>query len=109
MSFRRRLFAESCAYASSARRALLREAGAYGEGRVLVERRDDTREVPLLLLDVVRLEALDRLRICAATGCGDVLVDVSRNRSRRFCGVGCANRTNVAAYRARRASSSSAR
>jgi hypothetical protein len=33
-----------------------------------------------------------------------VLVDLSRNRSRRFCDVnGCANRAHVAAYRARRA------
>jgi predicted RNA-binding Zn ribbon-like protein len=32
-----------------------------------------------------------------------VLVDLSKNRSRRFCDSGCGNRTNVAAYRARRA------
>jgi len=31
-------------------------------------------------------------------------VDLSKNRSRRFCGVACANRTNVAAYRMRQAS-----
>jgi len=30
-----------------------------------------------------------------------VHVDLSKNRSRRFCGVACANRTNVAAYRLR--------
>ncbi|MEO6955771.1 MAG: CGNR zinc finger domain-containing protein [Antricoccus sp.] len=28
-------------------------------------------------------------------------MDLSRNRSKRFCEGGCGNRTNVAAYRAR--------
>nr|MBA2307838.1 CGNR zinc finger domain-containing protein [Pseudonocardiales bacterium] len=40
--------------------------------------------------------------ICAAEDCRDVLVDLSKNHSRRFCGTSCANRTNVAAYRARK-------
>ena len=44
-----------------------------------------------------------RLARCAADRCDDVLVDLSKNRSRRFCDTSCANRTNVAAYRARRA------
>ena len=35
--------------------------------------------------------------------CDDVLVDLSKNRSRRFCDGGCGNRANVAAYRARKA------
>jgi predicted RNA-binding Zn ribbon-like protein len=30
-----------------------------------------------------------------------VYVDVSRNAQRRFCSESCANRTNVAAFRAR--------
>jgi predicted RNA-binding Zn ribbon-like protein len=34
-----------------------------------------------------------------------VIVDLSKNRSRRFCGLACANRVNVAAYRSRRAAS----
>jgi predicted RNA-binding Zn ribbon-like protein len=63
-------------------------------------------EAAMAVLDVVRLKEMARLRICAAAGCGDVMVDVSKNRSRRFCDVTCANRTNVAAYRARRASAS---
>ena len=45
----------------------------------------------------------------ARAGCGsapattatDVIVDLSKNRSRRFCESGCGNRANVAAYRAR--------
>ena len=43
----------------------------------------------------------DRFGICAADNCGDVFVDMSRNKSRRFCNDGCSSRTNVAAYRAR--------
>lgn len=55
------------------------------------------------MVDVVRAGALDRLRRCAAPDCAGVLVDFSRNSSRRFCDDGCNNRLNVAAYRARRA------
>lgn len=43
----------------------------------------------------------DRLKSCAATPCREVFVDTLRNRSRRFCGPGCANRFHVAAFRAR--------
>jgi hypothetical protein len=32
-----------------------------------------------------------------------VVVDLSRNRSKRFCEAGCGNRAAVAAYRARQA------
>jgi predicted RNA-binding Zn ribbon-like protein len=42
-----------------------------------------------------------RLGVCSADRCGDVFVDLSRNRSRRFCNETCSSRTNVAAYRAR--------
>jgi predicted RNA-binding Zn ribbon-like protein len=54
--------------------------------------------------EVIRSKQLDRLRVCAADHCEDVHVDLSKNRSRRFCSVACANRTNVAAYRVRQAS-----
>ncbi|WP_432995472.1 CGNR zinc finger domain-containing protein [Dactylosporangium sp. CA-233914] len=60
-------------------------------------------EFAMALIDVIRMKELDRLRICAADDCDDVLVDLSKNRSRRFCEQGCGNRANVAAYRARRA------
>jgi predicted RNA-binding Zn ribbon-like protein len=43
----------------------------------------------------------DRFGICAADNCEDVFVDMSRNKSRRFCNDVCSSRTNVAAYRAR--------
>ena len=61
-------------------------------------------EAAMALVDVIRMGELDRLRRCAADDCDDVLVDLSKNHSRRFCGTTCANRTHVAAYRARRSS-----
>jgi predicted RNA-binding Zn ribbon-like protein len=60
-------------------------------------------EAAMALVDVVRGEELERLRVCDADDCSDVLVDLSKNRSRRYCDAGCGNRVNVAAYRARRA------
>ena len=60
-------------------------------------------EAAMAMVDVVRTGELDRLRVCAAEDCANVVVDLSRNRSRRFCDAGCGNRENVAAYRARRA------
>ncbi len=60
-------------------------------------------EAAMAFVDVIRMKELDRLRVCAADDCRDVLVDLSKNRSRRFCDSGCGNRMNVAAYRARRA------
>ena len=59
-------------------------------------------EGAMAFVDVLRMKELDRLRVCVAGDCGDVLVDLSRNRSRRFCDPTCGNRANVAAYRARR-------
>ena len=49
------------------------------------------------------MDELDRLRVCASETCTDVLVDLSKNRSRRFCEASCGNRASVAAYRARQA------
>jgi predicted RNA-binding Zn ribbon-like protein len=60
-------------------------------------------EVAMAFGDVIRTGQLDRLRLCAADDCDDVHIDLSRNRSRRFCSTACANRTNVAAYRIRHA------
>jgi predicted RNA-binding Zn ribbon-like protein len=55
------------------------------------------------LLDLIRTDNLGRLKTCAADDCDAVLVDLSRNSSKRYCDTGnCGNRANVAAYRARR-------
>lgn len=43
-----------------------------------------------------------RLATCAAPDCRRVLIDLSRNRSKRYCDARtCGNRLHVAAYRAR--------
>ena len=61
-------------------------------------------EAAMAFVDVIRSDEYGRVAVCAAPDCQAVLVDLSRNRSRRFCDVNnCANRAHVAAYRARRA------
>jgi predicted RNA-binding Zn ribbon-like protein len=60
-------------------------------------------EAAMAVVDVVRSAELSRLRICEYPGCDNVVVDLSKNRSRRFCEAGCGNRAAVAAYRARKA------
>jgi predicted RNA-binding Zn ribbon-like protein len=48
----------------------------------------------------------DRVRTCASPTCRQVFLDLSRNRSRRYCDSRtCGNRLHVAAYRARKAAS----
>lgn len=59
-------------------------------------------EAAMALVDVVRAGELGRLRVCAAPDCEYLVVDLSKNRSRRYCEGGCGNRAAVAAYRARR-------
>jgi len=55
------------------------------------------------LLQLILAKGLDRLGLCAAHGCAGVYVDLTRNHSRRYCTPEiCGNRTNLAAYRARR-------
>jgi hypothetical protein len=57
----------------------------------------------MALAHVVAAGETDRLRICEAPDCQAVLVDLSRNRSKRYCDARtCGNRLNVAAYRARK-------
>jgi predicted RNA-binding Zn ribbon-like protein len=58
-------------------------------------------EAAMAFLDLVRAGQLERLRICAYPGCGNVLVDLSKNRSKRYCDAGCGNRAAVDAYRSR--------
>ena len=59
----------------------------------------------MALAHVVAAGETDRLRVCEAPDCDDVLVDLSRNRSKRYCDArSCGNRLNVAAYRQRKRS-----
>ncbi|MGV9216138.1 CGNR zinc finger domain-containing protein [Micromonospora sp. RB23] len=60
-------------------------------------------EAAMAIADLVRMGELSRLRICEHPDCDNVVVDLSRNRSRRFCEAGCGNRAAVTAYRARKA------
>jgi predicted RNA-binding Zn ribbon-like protein len=63
-------------------------------------------EAAMAFVDVIRSRELDRLRVCAAEDCGAVLIDLSKNRSKRYCDTGnCANRAHVRAYRERKAAS----
>ena len=61
-------------------------------------------EAAMAMVDVVRSGELDRLRICEAEDCDGVIVDLSKNRSRRYCDRGCGNRMAVQAYRERKRS-----
>jgi predicted RNA-binding Zn ribbon-like protein len=55
------------------------------------------------LAELVVAGESQRVRSCASPTCRDVFVDLSRNRSRRYCDSRtCGNRLHVAAYRARR-------
>ncbi|QIX27411.1 RNA-binding protein [Nocardioides sp. JQ2195] len=60
-------------------------------------------ETAMAMIDVIRGDELSRMGICADTDCEGLVLDLSRNRSRRFCSTACTNRAAVAAYRARRA------
>ncbi len=58
-------------------------------------------ESAMAVMEVVRGDEMDRLGTCDAEDCDGVVVDLSRNRSRRFCSTACGNRIAVANYRAR--------
>jgi len=56
----------------------------------------------MALAFVIAAGERSRLATCAAPDCDRVLVDLSRNRSKRYCDSRtCGNRLHVAAYRAR--------
>ena len=58
-------------------------------------------ETAMAMVDVIRADEMSRLDVCADDDCGGIVLDLSRNRSRRFCSTTCGNRNAVAAYRAR--------
>ena len=64
----------------------------------------DTRivvETAMAMVDVIRADEMSRFSVCADADCEDVVLDLSRNRSRKFCSTACGNRNAVAAYRSR--------
>jgi predicted RNA-binding Zn ribbon-like protein len=60
-------------------------------------------ETAMAMVDVIRSDEMSRLGVCADDTCEGLVLDLSRNRSRRYCSVACGNRNSVAAFRARRA------
>jgi len=58
-------------------------------------------EAAMAMVDLIRADELSRLSVCADERCDGLVLDLSRNRSRRYCSTACANRNAVAAYRAR--------
>jgi predicted RNA-binding Zn ribbon-like protein len=58
-------------------------------------------EGALALAEVTRANENSRLRVCAAEDCTGLLVDQSRNGSKRFCSVRCGNRINQQGFRER--------
>ena len=58
-------------------------------------------ETAMAMIDLIRADELSRLAVCAEHSCAGIVLDLSRNRSRRFCSTACGNRVAVAAYRAR--------
>ena len=58
-------------------------------------------EAAMAMIDLIRAHELSRISVCADRRCNGLVLDLSRNRSRRYCSTACANRNAVAAYRAR--------
>ena len=62
----------------------------------------DRVETAMAMIDVIRADEMSRLDVCDDPDCDGLVLDLSRNRSRRFCSTACTNRAAVAAYRARK-------
>jgi predicted RNA-binding Zn ribbon-like protein len=58
-------------------------------------------EGALALAEIVRFGQQERMKVCAADDCTGILVDQSRNGSKRFCSVRCGNRVNQQGFRER--------
>jgi predicted RNA-binding Zn ribbon-like protein len=65
-------------------------------------------EASLALMDVIRMDEMQRLRTCEADDCTGLILDLSRNGSKRFCSARCGSRVNMVAYRKRKAEGPSA-
>lgn len=59
-------------------------------------------ETAMAMIDLIRADDLSRISVCADETCEGIVLDLSRNRSRRYCSTACGNRNAVAAYRARK-------
>lgn len=60
-------------------------------------------ETAMAMIDVIRADEFSRFGRCEMEDCDGIVLDLSRNRSRKYCSVTCTNRAAQAAYRARQA------
>lgn len=60
-------------------------------------------ETAMSMTDVIRLDEMSRLAACADPECPGIVLDLSRNRSKRFCSATCSNRIAQSRLRSRRA------
>ena len=74
---------------------------AVSDDRPLAER--ILIETAMALIDVIRTGEGSRLAVCDDADCQAIALDLSRNRSKRYCSATCTNRNAAAAYRARQA------
>lgn len=72
---------------------------ALTDGRTLAQW--VTAETALALIDMMEAHEDSRIFVCADDTCRAVALDLSRNRSKRYCSTACSNRNAVATYRAR--------
>ncbi|KHK98599.1 conserved protein containing a Zn-ribbon-like motif, possibly RNA-binding [Microbacterium mangrovi] len=59
------------------------------------------------MIDLLREDELSRIAVCADATCDGLVLDLSRNRSRKFCSTRCANRNATAAFRSRQRAAAS--
>lgn len=82
----------------------------HGEADWHIHATDDARpihervlvETAMAMIDVIRADEMTRFGRCDADDCDGIVIDLSRNRSRKYCSTSCTNRQAVAAYRARK-------
>ncbi|WP_061963879.1 CGNR zinc finger domain-containing protein [Demequina aurantiaca] len=60
-------------------------------------------ETAMAMIDVIRADEMSRFGRCEMDDCDGIVLDLSRNRSRKYCSTTCTNRAAVSAYRARQA------
>lgn len=58
-------------------------------------------ETAMAMVDLIRLDAHERLAVCSAPDCENIYLDQSKNRSKRYCSMTCGNRVAASNYRAR--------
>lgn len=60
-------------------------------------------ETAMAMVEVIRADEFKRFGECEMDDCDGIVLDLSRNRSRKYCSVTCTNRAAQIAYRARQA------